>query len=228
MPCLGDYSLAIPIEFVNVIVRKSAAEKKYSGGLDGLARSDLANYLEDEHLVRVGFMSTREAFCFAEQLEAAGLRFSEDGESDIAVITWGDPETPPWLSVGECEGRGACWLRDCAPGKLVDVDPYMMLRWAAPILPSVEDVVRTLRRRGADVRERAVNAEDPGTVLLDCSREGAQIEVEVFKDCDSGRIGVWGRRNLARRTSIDADQALMRDLTAALVSAGAEDPSGRR
>ena len=64
--------MAIPIEFVNVIVRKSAAEKKYSGGLDGLARSDLANYLEDEHLVRVGFMSTREAFCFAEQLEAAG------------------------------------------------------------------------------------------------------------------------------------------------------------
>ena len=73
-----------------------------------------------------------------------------------------------------------------------------------------------------------MNTEERGTVLLDCSREGAQIEVEVFKDCDSGRIGVWGRRNLARRTSIDADQALMRDLTAALVSAGAEDPSGRR
>ena len=65
-------------------------------------------------------------------------------------------------------------------------------------------------------------------MLLDCAREGARIEVEVFKDSDSGRpIGVWDRRNLERRTTIEADQALMRDLTAALVSAGAEDPSGR-
>jgi hypothetical protein len=219
--------LAVAIEFVNVIVRKSAAEKRYPGGLDGLARSDLANYLEEEHLVRVGFMSTREAFGFAEQLETAGLRFSDDGESDIAVITWGEAVMPPWLSLGECDGRGACWLRDSAPGKLVDVDPCMLLRWAAPILPSVEDVVGTLRRVGADVRGRGLNTEEQGTVLLDCSRDGAQIDVEVFTYPDIGRFGVWGRRNLARRTSIEADQALMRDLTAALMSAGVEDPSER-
>jgi hypothetical protein len=224
---LETFRLAVAIEFVNVIVRKSAAETKYPGGLDGLARLALANYLEDEYLVRVGFMSAHEAFGFAEQLEAAGLRFSVDGESDIAVITWGDSETPPWLSVGECDGRGACWLRGCAPGKLVDIDPCMMLRWAAPILPSVEDVVQALRRGGADVRKRTVNTEERGTVLLDCSREGAQIEVEVFEDSGSGRMGAWGRRNLGRRTSIGADQALMRDLTTALVSAGAEDPSRR-
>lgn len=218
--------MAVAIEFVNVFVRKSAAEMKFPGGLDGVARLDLANYLEDEHLVRVGFMSAREAFGFAEQLEAAGLRFSEGVESDIAVVTW-DGETPPWLCVGECDGRGACWLHDAAVGKLVDIDPCLMLRWAAPILPSVEDVVRTLRQVGAHVRERARNIEEQGTVLLDCFREGAQIEVEVFANPDIRRMGVWGRRNLERRTSIEADQALMRDFKAALVSAGVEDESER-
>jgi hypothetical protein len=220
--------LAVAIEFVNVIVRKSAAEKNYPGGLDGLARLDLPNYLEDEHLVRVGYMSTREALGFAERLEAVGLRFSENGESDIAVITWSDPETPLWLSVGECEGRGACWLRECSPGKLIDFDPCMMLRWAASAFPSVKEVVRVLRECDAEVRECGRSTEGPATVLLDCAREGAQIEVEVFKDSDDGRpIGVSGRRILARRTFIADDQALMRDLTAALVRAGAEDLSGR-
>ena len=219
--------MAVAIEFVNVIVRKSTADQKYPGGLDGLARLDLANYLEDEYLVRVGFMSTGEALGFAEQLEAAGLRFSDDSESDIAVITWADA-VPPWLSVGECGGRGACWLGGRSPGKLIDLDPCMMLRWAGPVFPSVEGVVRVLRQGGVDVRQRVLNTEGAATVLLDCAREGARIEVEVFKDSDNGRpIGVWGRRTLARRTAIDADQALMRELTAALVSAGAEDPSER-
>src|SRR5262249_37287692 len=121
-----------------------------------------------------------------------------------------------------------CWLRGCSPGKLINLDPCMMLRMAGPVFPSVEAVIRVLRQGGADVRERILNTEGPATVLLDCVREGARIEVEGFKDSDSGRpIGVWGRRILARRTTILADQALIRDLTAALVSAGAEDPSGR-
>jgi hypothetical protein len=72
--------LAVAIEFLNVIVRKSGAEKRYPGGLDRLARFDLANYLEDEHLVRIGFMSSREALDFADELEAAGLRYSDDQE----------------------------------------------------------------------------------------------------------------------------------------------------
>jgi hypothetical protein len=215
--------LAVAIEFVNVIIRKSAAERKHPGGLDGIARLDLANYLEDEHLVRVGFMSTGEAFGFAERLEAAGLRFSEDGDSDIAVITWWDEKKPPWLSVGECNGRAACWLRGCAPGELIDFDPCMMLRWAAPILPSVQEVVQVLQRAGADVRERSQTDAKSDTVLLDCFREHAQIEVEVFKDSDNKCFGAFGHRNLTRRTAIDADQALIRDLKAALVSVGVED-----
>src|SRR5262245_3429640 len=120
--------LAVAIEFVNVIIRKSAVAQKYPGGLDGLAQLDLANYLEDDHLVRIGFMSTHEAIAFAERIEAAGPGFSMGSESDIAVITSFDEVTPAWLSVGECEGRGACWLGANSPGKLIDIDPCMMLR----------------------------------------------------------------------------------------------------
>ena len=64
--------------------------------------------------------------------------------------------------------------------------------------------------------------------MLSLNKAVACFEVEVFKDSDGERpIGVWGRRTLARRASISVDQALMRDLTAALVNAGAEDLSER-
>ncbi len=211
-----------------MIVRKSAAERQYPGGLDGLTRLEVPNFLEDEHLARISFMSTREAFCLAYELEAAGLRFSDSAESDIAVITWSDATFPPWLSVGECQGHGACWLAGGPPGKLIDIDPSMMLRCPARVFSSVDDVVRVLRHAGSNVREGILNRDGQATVLLECTRDGAQIEIEVFKDAESGRlVGIWGRRNLTRRTSIEADQSMMRDLTAALVSAGAEDPSSR-
>ena len=219
--------MAVVIQFENVIVRKSAAEQKYPGGLAGIARLDLANYLEDEHLVRIGFMSTREADDFANELATAGLRYSYDNDSDIAVIPWANEATPPWLSVGECGGREACWLRGDSPGKLIDFDPSMIFRWPTRVYPSVEDVVRVLRKCecDVDVQECGQSAEAPATIVLKCARKVAQIEVEVFKDSDNGcSIGVWCRRTLARMTFIDVDQALMRDLNAALVSAGAADP----
>ncbi len=197
---LGDFSLAVATEFVNVIVRKSGAEKRYPGGLDGLARLELSNYLEDEHLVRIGFMSSREAHAFADELEAAGLRHSDDHESDISVIPWANGATPPWLSVGECDGRGACWLGGSSPGTLIDLDPCMMLRMAGSVFPSVEAIVRVLCQGGAEATERIPSAEGSATVLLNCFRDDAQIEVEVFMDSGSRRpIGVWGRRILARR-----------------------------
>ena len=55
----GGERLALAIEFVNVIVRKSAVERCFPGGLDGFARQDLANLTEDEHLVRVGSKNRR-------------------------------------------------------------------------------------------------------------------------------------------------------------------------
>jgi hypothetical protein len=206
--------MAVGMEFVNVIVRKSAVEAKYTGGLDGFVRRELPNYLEDEHILRVGFMSTGEAYAFLEELRRAGLWYSDDSSSDVAVVTWGDAATPAWLGVGECEGRAACWLREEPPGALVDLDPNMLLRCQA--FGSVEELVHVLQRCGAQVRER-VPSEGANTVLLDCERGDARFELEVFKDSTGDRpIGVWGRRDLTRRRSIGVDVALMRDLTAAL------------
>jgi hypothetical protein len=215
--------LAIAIEFVNVIVRKSAVEAKYPGGLDGFVRQQLANYLEDEHILRVGFMSGHDAFRFVEELQAAGLCHADDGASDLAVITWDDTAVPSWLTVGECEGRAACWLSDRPPGRLMDLDPGMLLRCSA--FGTIDEIVGVFCRCGAEIRQR-VPAEGSETVLLECERGGARLEVEVFKDSTEGRpLGVWGRRDLTRRTSMAADAALMRDLTSALKSAEEVPPA---
>jgi hypothetical protein len=200
--------LAIALEFINVIVRKSAIEAKYPGGVDGFVRQDFANYLEDEHILRVGFMSTSEATRFVEELLGAGLRHSDDAASDLAVITW--DTAPSWLTVGECEGRGACWLSGMPTGKLVDLDHGIMLRCHK--FGAVEDIVDLLRRCGIKVRENMPTG-DAETSLLKCERGDAQIEIEIFQDAVDGRpYGIVGRRNLTRRTSIAVDVELMRDL----------------
>jgi hypothetical protein len=212
--------LAIALEFVNVIARKSAVEAKYAGGLDAFARQELANYMEDEHLLRVGFMSTSEAFAFVGELQAAGLRYSED----MAVITGDTSEVPSWLTVEECEGRGACWLSGQPAGGLIDFETGMLLRCRS--FATVAEIVRVLCGNGAEVRERVVAAEGRDSVVLDCGRGDARIEVEVFTDPTSGRLtGVWARRDLTRRTSMGIDVALLRDVESLLVSAGAEDSS---
>jgi len=145
--------LAVAIEFVNVIIRKSAVQGKYPGGLDGLARRGLSNYLEDDHLVRVGFMSSPEAIGLAERLEAAGLDYAGNGGSEVAVITGADEAAPSWLSVGERFGRRACWLSGAPEGELADFDPDVLLRLPRGVFPSLAEVLRAVRQSGADVEE---------------------------------------------------------------------------
>jgi hypothetical protein len=71
----GGYCLAVAIEFVNVIVRTFAVKSRFPGGVDGFARQNLSNRIEDEHLLRVGFMSGSEASDFVFELEAPGQRY---------------------------------------------------------------------------------------------------------------------------------------------------------
>lgn len=205
--------MAIGLEFVNVIGRKSAVEAKYPGRLDGFVRQDLANYFEDDHLLRVSFMSTREAFDFVEQLTRAGLCYSDDSSSDLAVVTAGGP-APAWLAVGRLEGHPACWLADQPPGRLINFDSGKLIRSRA--LPRVETIVNILGGCGIDARER-LRAEPAETVSFDCQRGDARVEAEVFTDATRERaIGVWARRDLTRRRSIAEDAALIDDLAAAL------------
>src|SRR5262249_23102119 len=154
--------LAIALEFVNVIARKSAVEEKYAGGLDAFARQELANYMEDEHLVRVGFVSTGDAFAFVEELRAAGLLYSDD----VAVITGTTSEAPSWLTVGKCEGRSACWLSGQPAGGLIDFETGILLHCRS--FATVAEIVRVLCGHGAEVQERRVAGEGRDSVVLDC------------------------------------------------------------
>jgi len=66
--------MAIVLECINVIVRKTTLEAKYPGGLAQYT-VDCPNmtFREDEHLTRVGFMDGDEAHDFAKSLENNGL-----------------------------------------------------------------------------------------------------------------------------------------------------------
>lgn len=206
--------MAVEIEFVNVILRKSAVEAKFPGGLDGFVRQGLANYVEDEHILRVGFMSTSDAYGFVEKLHRAGLRDLDEVAPDLAVIS--DDEVPAWLTVGKHEGRAACWLSDRPPGKVIGLDRGMMLRCRA--FGTIPEIMGLLSRCGAEVREPEPQV-DAETVLLECERGAARCEVEIFMDFDGRPIGVVGQRDISRRSSFEVDVALMRDLTSALEGA---------
>jgi hypothetical protein len=213
--------LAVAIEFVNVIVRKSAVELSFPGGLDGFARQDIPNLTEDAHLLRVGFMGGSDAFGFVSELQAAGLRYLEmDAASDIAVI-WSGSAVPPWLSVGAVNGYSACWASDHPVGELAWSEPGFLLRCPRAVYNSLAQIVGQC---GAEA-VAAESGTEPGYLArLRCVRGGAEIEVDVVGERDSDSpVGLWGRRQLARRSQFRADVALIRDLVAALLRAGAKD-----
>ena len=99
--------MAVEIEFVNVIIRKTALEEKYKNGLDGFLSLSLPNYIQDDQIVRVGYMSTKEAVNLMDDLHEHGLT-----SDDFACLTKSCPE---WLSVGKIEGSHCCWLKGSEP-----------------------------------------------------------------------------------------------------------------
>lgn len=213
--------MALAIEFINVIVRKSAVERCFPGGLDSFARQDLANLAEDDHLLRVGFMGTDDALAFVAELEAAGLRYRRmESGSDIAVV-WDGSAVPSWLTVGQVGGYHACWASEYPPGELVWPEPGFILRCPRGVYDSLADVVRPC---GATIQEIGVGVE-PGTVSkLRCRRQGAEIIIDVFGECEGDSpVALWGCRQLARRKQFGADVALIRDLVSLLTQAGAQD-----
>lgn len=218
----SEAELAIAIEFVNVIVRKSAVDRSFAGGLDAFARQDLANLTEDDHLLRVGFMSTADALDFVSELKAAGLRhLGPEADSDIAVVTGNDSALPSWLSVGSVNGHAACWASGFPAGEVVFAEPGFLLRCS-------RDVYRTLRelvcKCEAKVHELSVEGEQGLLEKLRCIRGDAEITIEVLGEPHGdSSVGLWGRRDLARRRQFRADVALIRDLISLLVEAGASE-----
>jgi hypothetical protein len=104
--------VAISGEFVNLIVQKSALSERFAGGLMAFRDQGFAgSYVEDEHLSRLGFMSTSEAEEKASSLGKSGLRWGDD----LGLFTATEPATGfPWLTR---EG-GVFWLAGREPGPL--------------------------------------------------------------------------------------------------------------
>jgi hypothetical protein len=205
--------LAVAIEFVNVIVRKAAVESRFPGGLDGFARQDLPNLTEDDHLLRVGFMSGSDAFGFVSELEAAGL----DGESDIAVVVGSDSAVPPWLSAGLIDGHPACWASNFPAGEVAWPELGFMFRCPRAVY---ELLPALIRQCGAEAHQDTIGVAPETLARLRCIRGDAEITIEVFGRLEGDApVGLWGRRQLARRAQFRADVALIRDLTSLLDSA---------
>jgi hypothetical protein len=208
--------LALPLEFVNVIVRKPAVERNFPGGLDGFARQELSNLAEDEHLLRVGFMSGSDAYNFVDELETAGLRFVEAApESDIAVVVDSSSPAPPWLSLGHVDGYHACWGSGHPPGKIVWPEPGFLLRCPSAVCESLAEIVGQCGAELQDVKTREAVA---GLSRMRCVRGEAEIVIEAI---GVPPVGLWGQRQLWRRKRYHVDVALISDLELALVQAGA-------
>jgi hypothetical protein len=211
--------LAVAIEFVSVIIRKPAVERYFPGGLDGFARQDLANLTEDDHLLRVGFMSTADALAFVSELEAVGLRGS--CLADLAVIVGSDSGAPPWLSVGTVNGYAACWDSRHPAGELAWPEPGFLLRCPRSVYDSLSEI---MCQCGAELHDATTSLESGVLARQRCVRGEAEMILEVFGGPQDGSpVALWGRRQLERRRQFHADVALIHDLVEVLMRAGADD-----
>jgi hypothetical protein len=208
--------MAIALEFVNVILRKPVLEQQYPGGVEALIQLQIPNFVEDEHLVRIGYMSTREADDLMYALSTAGLSLAV-----CAAMITSTSETPDWLMVGEVDHQFACWLANEPAGKVVHYNAGFMLRCSLQLYDQLDQLFKsyhiTLTREPASLDKDLME-------ILTCYRDTAKIEIEIFCDEYNSPIGMWGRNNFSQRAQATANNALLKDLEALLTSNGAEKP----
>ena len=214
--------MALACEFLNVVIRKSALMGHYPDGIDGFVRLDLANFVEDEHLVRVGFMSTREGYDLIQLLEAHGLQYlGNEPDSDIAMFDARQSDFPAWLQVGFADGCLACWANGFPAGDVVRSESNSFLLMYPRAIDPV--FVEALNESGAQVDELTGDVA-PGVIAsFHCVRGDAEVQVDVFgEQTAEGPVGLWASRKLTRRRWVTEDVSLIRDLKLALAQVGAE------
>lgn len=198
--------MALGVEFASVIVRAADAERALPGGLDRFAAAQ-HNYIEDEHLVRVGFMSVREADDLRGRMVALGL------PDDAAALVRSDAPVPAWLRRGEIGGAAAVWLAGHDPGPLVPPLQGFLLRGRSPL----RSVLTEPHVHGAEVRQAAPG--EHGQERYEIVRGDALVDADVIHDGDT--VGVWATRRRSRNRRCRGDIELLRRLKAALEAAGA-------
>ncbi len=80
--------MAIELEFINLVIRKSTLEEKYQGGLAQF-KLDLPNrsMREDEQLIRFGCMNWRDLEHFTDVIVSKGLEYKDQETTDFVVIS---------------------------------------------------------------------------------------------------------------------------------------------
>lgn len=213
--------MAVEVEFASVIIRKAPLDAKYLGGLDAFVRTELPNYIEDDNLVRVGFMSTGEACALADSLTQHGLSFDDTQHADIAVVQ--QAAVPEWLSMGWIEQSVGCWLTGTDPGPLVRCTNGFLLRCPRGLFDRLETVLVPLE---IAVDRTVPRPEDQRDFIqvVQLSRNSACIAVKVVGDnSGSGPVGLLSSRDLSRRQHCADDIQFAEEIETILLAHGAED-----
>jgi len=101
--------MPIPLEFINLIIRKSNLESKYQGGLEQFIK-DLPNqsFREDDELVRYRCMNGTDLEKFIELTLERGQEFREKETNDFVIINSysGSSWDVNWLE----HDYESCWI----------------------------------------------------------------------------------------------------------------------
>ncbi len=190
--------MAIETEFVSVIVCKKWIAEHYPGGLDAYAEPASTRYLEDDHLTRVGFMSTSEA---EDWFEEHGL------DPTVSAILIRGCEVPDWLTFGVHRGSEAVWKASEPPGDLVAFE-FLLLNGMESFLCQPGWLDRVIEEAGAQQVAAHLRPElDPNGRVVACQRGPARVEFEVFQN-----LGILQLLPPGRRQFLVHDLALTRDL----------------
>ena len=79
--------MAVLIEAISVVIKRTAIDDRYSGGWDAFVKDAPNQTLcADEHLARVGFMTPIDVESFIKRLELHGLVHLKDGIAQDIVV----------------------------------------------------------------------------------------------------------------------------------------------
>jgi hypothetical protein len=138
-------SMAVPIEFCTVVLKKAQLIALFPGGLEAFfSFSNTPTYIEDDHLVRVAFMATYEAERFLENV-ANCLPGKTSPELTCAVLGSAADSSlvPSWLSVGTIDDTPCAWLAGSPPGRVTRTPRSFGARFFRIPFPLFSDELRS-------------------------------------------------------------------------------------
>ncbi|WP_426573815.1 hypothetical protein [Aquihabitans sp. McL0605] len=188
--------MALQVEFANVIARLRSVERRVAGGLDAYAARH-ANYTHDDHLCRVGFMSTSEAAGLRDELASSGL-----GADEVTIVE-STSGLPSWLEYGALPDGHGVWLRGTEPGPLIPTGFGFLLRGPASLANRFSSVLTAQGMTIESSPERVA-----GAIGYTVRQDRAAVALDVITS-GGNASGFWAMREPERPASrFVADLAL--------------------